>query len=100
MRIRPGKFGLAARSAISEMFVVPIAPYVRAMPYNRNAEAKDPRMKYFIDDSFDLRSPFLRPAITYVAIDKVSSPRKITTRSLPADIIIMPKVAKRSRAWN
>ena len=55
-------------------------------------------MKYFIDDSLDLRSDLRMPAITYVAIDEVSSPRKMTTRSFPADIIIIPKVANNSSA--
>ena len=56
--------GLATLAAISVTAVEPVAPYTRAIPYSRNAEANDPRMKYFIADSFDLRSDFRRPAIT------------------------------------
>src|SRR5947209_18692379 len=33
--------------------VEPVAPYVRAIPYRKNADEKLPRMKYFIPDSCD-----------------------------------------------
>ncbi|CAB4626785.1 unannotated protein [freshwater metagenome] len=37
--------------AMPLMFVDAVAPYTRAMPYSKNAEAKPPRMKYLRPDS-------------------------------------------------
>src|SRR5207247_5363325 len=90
--------------AISEIFVVPgrpaavaVAPYVSAIPYRRNAEENDPRMKYFNEDSFERTSVRRNPAITYVAIERISRPRKRITRSPPDAINIIPEVAKSRR---
>ena len=44
--------------------MMPVAPYVKAMPYKRNADEKDPRMKYFYDDSLERMSVRRNPAIT------------------------------------
>src|SRR6185503_3285590 len=55
-------------------------------------------MKYFIADSFERRSRRRYPHNTYVEIDVISSPRKIITRSLAADMKSMPVVANISRA--
>ena len=35
-------------STIREMFVVPTAPYSRAMPYSRKADEKPPSTKYLM----------------------------------------------------
>ena len=83
--------------AIWVKLVVPVAPYTSAMPYSRNPEANAPSRKYL--SAASAAAPLLRsiPASTYTATDISSSPRKITIRSSPPAISIMPRVANNSR---
>src|ERR1700749_129446 len=73
---------------------------MRPMQKSRNAEENEPSMKYFSDDSFERGSVRRKPAMTYVEMESISSPRKSITRSLPEAISIMPTVANRSSVWN
>src|SRR4051812_46984447 len=70
------------------------------MPKRRKAEENEPSMKYLSEDSFERTSVRRKPAMTYVEIESISSPRKSITRSLPDAISIMPTVAKSRSVWN
>src|SRR5207247_9527876 len=87
-------------AAIAARFVLPVAPKINATPYRKNAEENDPSKKYFRADSFDLRSVRRNPANTYVAIERISSPRKTITSSFEEDIMSIPAVANSRSAWN
>ena len=44
------------------MRVVPVAPYIIAIPYRKNAVANDPSRKYFSEASFDSSARRRNPA--------------------------------------
>ncbi len=67
------------------------------MPYRRNPDANAPSRKYLSAASAERGLLRSNPASTYTAIDMSSSPRKMTIRSSPAAINIIPSVAKISR---
>ena len=81
---------------ISARFVVPVAPYTRAIPYSRNAEAKAPSRKYLSAASAALGLLRLIPANTYTDTDISSSPRNTTIKSDPPPISIMPRTENSS----
>jgi hypothetical protein len=74
------------------MLVVPVAPYTRAMPYRKNAEANPPSTKYLRPDSALWSLRRLLDANTYSASDNVSSPRNSTIRSF-AEAMTTPPIA-------
>jgi hypothetical protein len=65
------------------------------MPYRKNAEENAPSTKYLIAASCDEMRRRCIAVRTYTAIDRISSPRKITMRSL-AIAITTPPVAESS----
>ena len=88
----------ATWAAIGASRTLPVAPYVSAMPYSRKPLAKAPSRKYLSAASCEVRRCRHKPASTYTAIDMVSSPRKINTKSVAAAMTTMPSVANSSRA--
>jgi hypothetical protein len=82
----------ATVAPIVARFVDPVAPYVNAMPYKRNAVENAPSRKYLIAASAERALRRLSPASTYTAIDMISMPRKMIIRSRAAARIIMPLV--------
>src|ERR687898_395991 len=82
---------LAARKRempVSE--VVPVAPYTSATPYRNTADEKAPSTKYLIPASWDARRRRSNAASTYSGIERISSARNTTTRSLAVVIASIP----------
>src|SRR5689334_7056022 len=70
--------------------VLPVTPYVNAMPYRKNALAKAPSRKYLNAASVAMADSRRMPVKTYTPIDSTSSARKMTMRSVAVAIRIMP----------
>ena len=83
--------------AIAERLVVPVAPKVSAIPYNRNADAKPPSNKYFMPASALVARARLKADRTYSDSDSSSRPRKIVIRSLLVAITMPPAVTNSIR---
>ena len=84
----------AMRLPMRSRRVLPVSPYVNAMPYRKNALEKAPSRKYLNAASLACGESRRMPVSTYTAIDSTSSARKMISRSDAVAISIMPAIAK------
>ena len=85
----------ASPAAISGIYMVPVEPYIKAIPYRKKPVAKAPSKKYLRALSALPSLSRNNPAITYSATDIVSSPMNAAAIWFAEPRTIIPTVANK-----